>query len=131
MYSITQFIDTICTVEFFHQVFALNLVLTHSRNFFIVTTVKESQAGTISARESFCNQFSSWQFCWNCGIDTLSGNYAGGNVFSLTASFHKIDQKTFRGIISGFHFTTFANILLKLRNFEGKDYIQIGYLFSR
>ena len=45
----------------------------------------------------------------------------------LTASFHKIDQKTFKGIISGLHFTTFVNILPKLRHFEGRNYIQIGY----
>ena len=129
MYSITQFIDTICTVEFFHQVFALNLVLTHSLNFFIVTTVKESLAPFLQEKVSVINS----PVGSSVGTVelTLSGNYAGGNVFSLTASFHKIDQKTFRGIISGFHFTTFANILLKLRNFEGKDYIQIGYLFSR
>ena len=31
---------------------------------------------------------------------------------SLTDSlFHKIDQKTFKGIISGLHLTTFVNIL--------------------
>ena len=55
----------------------------------------------------------------------------------MAASFHKIDQKTFKGIISGLHFTTFVNILPKLRYFEGKNDIQIGYisysvlLFSR
>ena len=55
----------------------------------------------------------------------------------LTASFHKIDLKTFKGIISGLHLTTFVNILPKLRYLEGRNYIQIGYksysvpLFSR
>ena len=57
----------------------------------------------------------------------------------MTASFHKIDQKIFKGIISGLHlhFTTFVNILPKLRYFDGKSDIQIGYisysvlLFSR
>ena len=34
---------------------------------------------------------------------------------SLTASFHKIDRKTFKGIVSGLHFTTIVNILRKLR----------------
>ena len=33
----------------------------------------------------------------------------------MTASFCKTDQKTFKGIISGLHFTTFVNILPKLR----------------
>ena len=44
-----------------------------------------------------------------------------------TASFHKIDQKIFKGIISGLHLTTFVNILPKFRYFEGRNYIQIGY----
>ena len=43
------------------------------------------------------------------------------------SSFHKIDQKTFKGIIWGLHLTTFVNILLKLRYFEGRNDIQIGY----
>ena len=46
----------------------------------------------------------------------------------MTASFHKIDQKTFKGIISGLHFSTFLNILPKLRYFEGKNDIQIVYI---
>ena len=44
------------------------------------------------------------------------------------ASFHAIDQKRFKGIISGLHFTTFVNILPKLRYFEGRNDIQIGYI---
>ena len=36
-------------------------------------------------------------------------------------------QKTFKGIISSLHFTTFVNILPKLRYFEGRNSnIQIG-----
>ena len=46
----------------------------------------------------------------------------------MTASFCKTDQKTFKGIISGLHFTTFVNILPKLRYFEGRNDIQIGYI---
>ena len=46
---------------------------------------------------------------------------------SLTASFHKIDQKAFNGIISGLHVTTLVKILPKLRYFEGRNYIQISY----
>ena len=38
--------------------------------------------------------------------------------------FHKIDQKTFKGIISSLHFTTLVNILPKY--FVGRIYIQIG-----
>ena len=44
-----------------------------------------------------------------------------------TASFHKIDQKIFKGIMSGLHFTSFLNILPKSRYFEVRNYIQIGY----
>ena len=43
---------------------------------------------------------------------------------SLTSIFHKIDQKTFKGIISSLHFTTLVNILPKY--FVGRIYIQIG-----
>ena len=49
------------------------------------------------------------------------------SFLSLTASFHKIDQKTFKDIISVLHLTTFVNILPKLRYFEGRNFIQIGY----
>ena len=44
----------------------------------------------------------------------------------LTPTFHKIDKKTFKGIISCLHFTTFVNILPKLRYFVGRNYIQIS-----
>ena len=40
--------------------------------------------------------------------------------------FHKIDQKTFKGIILSLHFTTLVNILPKLRYFVGRIYIKIG-----
>ena len=44
---------------------------------------------------------------------TLSSN---SFIFlSLTPTFHKIDRKTFKGIISGLYFTTFVNILPKFR----------------
>ena len=33
----------------------------------------------------------------------------------MTSNFHKIDQKTFKDIISRLHFTTLVNILPKLR----------------
>ena len=39
----------------------------------------------------------------------------------MAASLHKIDQKTSKSIILGLHFTTFVNILLKLRYFEDKN----------
>ena len=32
----------------------------------------------------------------------------------MTASFHKVDQKAFNGIISGLHFTTFVNMRVKM-----------------
>ena len=47
------------------------------------------------------------------------------SVLYLTVSLHKIDQKTFKSIISSLHFTTFVNILPKLRYFEGRNDIQI------
>ena len=46
--------------------------------------------------------------------------------FSKGHTFDKIDQKTIKGLISGLHFTTFVNILPKLRYFEGRNYIQGG-----
>ena len=46
----------------------------------------------------------------------------------MTVSFHKIDQKTFKGIISGLHFTIFVNILPKLKYFEGRNDMQFGYI---
>ena len=45
----------------------------------------------------------------------------------MTASFHKIDQKTFKDI-SGLHFTTFVNNLPKLGYFEDRNDMQIGYV---
>ena len=96
-------------------------------------------------------------FCWNYAIDTFYGNYTSDYIYcifagfevvfsvtgmlvdlsvtssnfifrSLTDSlFHKIDQKTFKSVISGLHFTTFLNILPKLRYFEGRNDIKIGY----
>ena len=46
---------------------------------------------------------------------------------SLTdIDFHKIGQKTFKGIISSLHFTTFVNVLPKLRYFVVRIYTQIG-----
>ena len=46
---------------------------------------------------------------------TLSSN----NVIflSLTPTFHKMDRKTFKGIISDLHFANFVNILSNLRYF--------------
>ena len=49
-----------------------------------------------------------------------------GDSFKTT-SFHKIDQKIFKGIMPGLHFTSFLNILPKSRYFEVRNYIQIGY----
>ena len=39
----------------------------------------------------------------------------------LTPTFHIIDQKTFKGIISDLHFTILLNILPRLRYFEGRN----------
>ena len=39
---------------------------------------------------------------------------------SLTLTFHKIDQKTFKGIVSGLHFTTYVNTLPILRYFVSR-----------
>ena len=55
-------------------------------------------------------------------VTVLSINFI---FISLTPTFHKIDGKTFPGIISSLHFTT-VNILPKLRDFVGRNYIQIG-----
>ena len=48
-------------------------------------------------------------------------------VTVLSHNFHKIDCKTFKGIVSGLYVTTFVNILPKLRCFDGRNYIQFGY----
>ena len=45
---------------------------------------------------------------------------------SLTFIFDKIDQKTFKAMISSLRFTILVNILPKLRYFMGRIYIQIG-----
>ena len=44
----------------------------------------------------------------------------------LTPTFHKIDWKTFKDIISSLHLTTFVNILSRLRYFLCRNYVQIG-----
>ena len=61
-------------------------------------------------------------------LEVSARTYAGDSLqlMQLTLTFHKIDQKTCKCIISGLHFTTFVNIYLKLRYFEGRNYIQIG-----
>ena len=56
-------------------------------------------------------------------VTASSGNFT---FLSLTSILHKIDQKSFKGIISSLHFTTLVNILPKLRYFVGRIYIQIG-----
>ena len=43
-------------------------------------------------------------------VTVSSSNYI---FLSLTPTFHKIDQKTFKDIVSSFHFTTFLNIISK------------------
>ena len=52
---------------------------------------------------------------------------SSNNFIFLSLTFHKVDQKIFKCIISGLHFTTFVNILPKLRYFEGRNYIEIVY----
>ena len=69
------------------------------------------------AGDPFTLQLCRWQF-------QVTFSYS---FLYLTASFHKLDQKTFREIMSGWHFTTFINILPKLRYFESRNYIQIGF----
>ena len=44
----------------------------------------------------------------------------------MTPPFHKIDHKTFKGIISRLHFSKFENILPQLIYFVDKIYIKIG-----
>ena len=48
------------------------------------------------------------------------------SFFQLTLTFHKIGKETFKGIMSSLHFTTFVNILPKLRYFVGRNHIQAG-----
>ena len=74
--------------------------------------------------------------CFYCNYVAHSLFYSSTGEFQVTISysfllqtysFHKIDQKTFKGIMSGLYFTTFVNILPELINFEGRNYMQIGY----
>ena len=44
----------------------------------------------------------------------------------MTPTFHKIGQKTFKGIMPGLHFTTFVNIFPTLRYFVDRNYVQIS-----
>ena len=53
-------------------------------------------------------------------VTVSSANFT---FLSLTPAFQKIDKKTFKGIISSLHFTTFVNILPKLRYFVGRSHI--------
>ena len=73
--------------------------------------------------------------CFYCNYVAHSLFYSSTGEFQVTISysfllqtysFHKIDQKTFKGIMSGLYLTTFVNILPKLRYSEGRNYIQIG-----
>ena len=45
---------------------------------------------------------------------------------SLVPIFHKIDQKTYKGITSSLHITTLVSILPKLRYFVGRIFVQMG-----
>ena len=45
------------------------------------------------------------------------------NLSPTDTRFHKIDRKTFKGILSDLHFTNFLNILPRLRCFERRSYI--------
>ena len=47
------------------------------------------------------------------------------SVVAMYVTCHKIDQKTFKGIISDLHFTSFVSILLKLRYLVGRNYKQV------
>ena len=51
-------------------------------------------------------------------VSVLSSNFI---FLSLVPTFHKIDKKI-KGI-SSLHFTTFINVLPKLRYFVGRNYI--------
>ena len=47
-------------------------------------------------------------------------------IFLSLPFFHKIDQKTFKGITSSLYFTTLVNIFPKLRYFVDRIYTQIS-----
>ena len=50
--------------------------------------IKEFQAGTISASESFCSHFCRWQFLFNYVTDLcIYGNYASDNACCILAGF--------------------------------------------
>ena len=91
--------------------------------------------------DCFCFTYADYCFCYNYAHDCFYCNCAdycfsyhwqvmisSNNFISLCLkpTFHKIDQKTLKCITSGLHFTTFVNILAKLRYFEGRNYTQIN-----
>ena len=74
--------------------------------------------------------------CFNCNyaVNRSCYSYVGDSFkekfYNLSIADHqffkKIDRKTFKGIISDLHFTTFVDILPKLRYFKGRNHIQIS-----
>ena len=72
---------------------------------------------------NFCCSYVGGSLCCSRGCDCFCCNYHPVRSFCST---YASDRKTFKGILSGLHFTTFVNILPKLRYFEGINYIQLN-----
>ena len=90
---IAQFIDTkhcqVFPLSYTRKLFALNSVLTHSLNFFIVT--KRILDWHHFSSESFCSQScAGGSFCWNYGTHTFYGNYAGHNNCCIYSGFEVV-----------------------------------------
>ena len=69
--------------------FALNLVLTHSPNFFIATKRISDWHHFLQVKVSVVNS-AGGSFCWNYETDTLYSNYAGDNVCCIYANFEVV-----------------------------------------
>ena len=67
------------------KLFALNLVLTHPLNFFIVT--KRIWLAPFLQMKVFAVNSADGSFCLNYATDTFYGNYAGDNVCCIYAGF--------------------------------------------
>ena len=58
-------------------------------------------------------------FYCNYADDCMTASSSNFILFSLTSIFHKIDQKTFKGIVSSLYFTTLINIPSKIKILYG------------
>ena len=107
---------------------ALMQVTVSASNMWVIIFIVFMQVGVYVAITQVV--LSAMHNCFYCKMQfTVSVIAMQVTIYSfllLTPTFHKIDRKMFKDIISGLHFITFVNILPKLRYFGGRNYTQIG-----